>query len=138
MKSAWLPLAAVAVIALSGFAVFRLHGIFGSHNINTVIDTKDDSRNTVPKDVVYEVFGPPATHGEVNYLDEHAQPQRGEFNELPWRFTITTTLPSVFANVVAQGDRDSIGCRIIVDGVVRDEQTAHNRDAQTFCLVKAA
>ncbi|BAX90448.1 MmpS family transport accessory protein [Mycobacterium shigaense] len=137
-KYGWLPLVAVAVIVLSGYAVFQLHDVFGSQNINTATETKDDSRNTMPKDVVYEIFGPSSTRGQVNYLDERTQPQREYFTALPWRFVITTTLPSVFASVVAQGDKDSIGCRIIVDGVIRDEQTAHNRDAQTFCLVKAA
>jgi hypothetical protein len=137
-KRAWVPLVVVAVIAVAGFAVFRLHGIFGSQNINARAHDKDDSRNIIPKNVVYEIFGPSATKGQVNFLDERAQPQRADFTALPWSFTITTTLSSVFASVVAQGDSETIGCRITVDGVVRDEHSVNIQDAQSFCLVKAA
>jgi hypothetical protein len=134
----WVPMVVVAVVAVSSFAVFRLHGIFGSHNINADVGSKDDSKNIIPKNVVYEVFGPVGTKGQVNYLDERAQPERMDFTALPWSFTITTTLPTVFASVVAQGDSETIGCRITVDGIVRDEHSVSTRDAQTFCLVKAA
>jgi regulator of RNase E activity RraA len=44
----------------------------------------------------------------------------------------------VFANVVAQGDSDTIGCRIVVNGVVRDQQSVAGLNAQVFCLDKAA
>ena len=39
---------------------------------------------------------------------------------------------------MAQGDSDSIGCRIMVDGVVKAEKIAHEVNAFTFCLLKAA
>jgi hypothetical protein len=57
---------------------------------------------------------------------------------LPWSHTISTTLPSVSANIMVQGDSDQIRCRITVDGVVREEKTADGLNAQTFCLVKSA
>ena len=41
-------------------------------------------------------------------------------------------------NIVAQGDSDSIGCRIVVDGVVNAETISHEENAFTFCLLKAA
>jgi hypothetical protein len=39
---------------------------------------------------------------------------------------------------MVQGDSDQIRCRVTVDGVVREEQSADGRNAQTFCLVKSA
>lgn len=39
---------------------------------------------------------------------------------------------------MAQGNGDTIGCRIIVDGVVKDERISNGVNAQTFCLVKSA
>ena len=42
------------------------------------------------------------------------------------------------ADVLAQGDSDSIGCRILVDGVVKAEKITHEVNAFTFCLLKAA
>jgi hypothetical protein len=41
-------------------------------------------------------------------------------------------------NIVAQGDSDSIGCRIVVDGVVKVARISHEVNAFTFCLLKAA
>jgi hypothetical protein len=44
----------------------------------------------------------------------------------------------VFANVMAQGDSDALGCRITVNGDLRDEQQGDGHSAATFCVVKAA
>ncbi len=41
-------------------------------------------------------------------------------------------------SIVAQGDSDSIGCRFVVDGVVKAETIAHEVDAPAVCPVKAA
>jgi hypothetical protein len=38
---------------------------------------------------------------------------------------------------VAQGDSDSIGCRIIIDDVVKDERSVDTMNAYTFCLDKS-
>ena len=51
---------------------------------------------------------------------------------------MTTTVPSVFANLVAQGDSSRLTCRITVNGELRDHQAADGASATTFCLVKAA
>lgn len=85
----------VLVVAAAAFGVYRLHGVFGSTNINQAVGIKDDSKNIIPKDIVYEIFGPAGTKGEVNYLDDKAQPQRAVFTTLPWKLTITTTMTSV-------------------------------------------
>ncbi|WP_078312287.1 MULTISPECIES: MmpS family transport accessory protein [Mycobacteriaceae] len=138
MARVWVPLVVLVVISAAAFGVYRLHGVFGSTNINQAIGIKDDSKNIIPKDIVYEIFGPAGTKGEVNYLDDRAQPQRAQFTTLPWTLTITTTMTSVFANVVAMGDSDEIGCRILSNGEVKDEQTVSNHNAQVFCMVKSA
>ena len=41
-------------------------------------------------------------------------------------------------SIVAQGDSDGIGCRFVVGGVVRAEPIAHEVDASTVWLLKAA
>lgn len=136
VKQLWVPLVVVLVVATAGFAVFRLHGMVDAKD--TAADVIDESKPVIPKDVVYEVFGPPGTTGQANFLDEHSQPRRADFGTLPWSYTISTKLTSIFANVVAQGDSDTIGCRIIVNGEVRDEQVVTTHNAQVFCLVKSA
>jgi MmpS family membrane protein len=139
LQLGWIPLVLVVALALSGFTIYRMHGIFGSHqSAGAGGSGADKIVQFNPKRVLYEVYGPSGTIGSVSYLDENAKPQRADFTSLPWSFQVTTTLPSMFANLVAQGDSDSIGCRITVNGEVREHQLATGTEAQAFCLVKAA
>jgi hypothetical protein len=131
-------LVVVVVVAVAGFCVYRLHGIFGSHNTaSTAGGFSNETAPFNPKHVVLEVFGPPGAVASINYLDVNAQPQRVDDTALPWSYDVTTTEPAVFANIVAQGDSDSIGCRIIIDGVVKDERSVNTVNAYTFCLDKS-
>jgi hypothetical protein len=130
-------LVAVVVVAVAGFCVYRLHGIFGSHynpatasGINQIVPFN-------PKHVVLDVFGPPGSVATINYLDVNAQPQHVDGATLPWSYDNTTTDPAVFVNVVAQGNSDSIGCRISIDGVVKDERTVNTMNAYAYCLDKS-
>ncbi len=131
-------LVAVAVVALAGFAVYRLHDAFSSHkNAAGASGISNEIVPFSPKQVVYEVFGSPGATATINYQDVHAAPQRVDNAPLPWSYTITTTDPAVIANVVAQGNGATLGCRIIVNGVVKDERTVNEMSAYTFCLDKS-
>lgn len=138
LSQRWMLLVAVVVVAVAGFAVYRLHGIFASHDVTS---TPSGAGNDIvpfnPKHVVLEVFGPPGTVATVTYLDVNAQPQRADAVTLPWAYDATTTQPAVFVNVSAQGDSDSIGCRIKIDDVVKDERTVNTLNAFTYCLDKS-
>lgn len=117
----------------------RLHGIFGSEKRPSYADTKINEDKTFdPKHVVYQVFGPPGTVADISYFDVNADPQLVEQASLPWSLDIATNLATVVGNIVAQGDSDSIGCRIVVDGVVKAERITHEVNAFTFCTLKAA
>lgn len=129
----------MVAVALGGIGVDRLRGAFGSDAIFSAAGS--GAEPLVPthlKRVTYEVFGPSDTQGSVNYLNSVAQPEEADFTSLPWSYTIATTTPAVMANVVAQGNSESIGCRITVNGEVKDEQASTGYSAQIFCLVKAA
>ncbi|WP_431508215.1 MmpS family transport accessory protein [Mycobacterium sp.] len=128
----------VVVFTVSGLIVGRLHRIFGSEDLNANAGGGIEIVQFNPKDVTYEVFGPAGTTANINYWDAEANTHQINRVPVPWSYTVTTTLPSVSANLVAQGDGDQIGCRIIVDGVLREEKTIHGVNAQTFCLVKSA
>ncbi|MBU8812732.1 MmpS family transport accessory protein [Mycolicibacterium goodii] len=138
LRRHWMPLVAVVVLAVSGFAVYRLHGVFASQDVTS---TPSGSGNEIvpfnPKHVVLEVMGPPGTVATITYLDVDAQPQRADNVPLPWSYDTTTTQPAVFANVAAQGDSSSIGCRITIDDVVKDERWVNTVNAYTFCLDKS-
>jgi Mycobacterium membrane protein len=131
-------LVAVAVAAAVGFAVYRLHGVFGAHHrTSTAGSFSDEIVPFNPKRVVLEVFGAPGTTATITYLDVDAQPQRADAVSLPWSYDTTTTEPAVFVNVMAQGNSDSIGCRITIDGAVKDERSVNLMNAYTYCLDKS-
>lgn len=138
-KRFWIVLVVLLVIVVAAFCVHRLRGIFGAHdNRQTSSGMAEDIKPFNPKHVVYEVYGPPGTVADINYLDINAQPRRVDNVPLPWTLSVITTLPSVSVNVVAQGNSDQIGCRIIVNNVVKDERVTNELNAQTFCIVKSA
>lgn len=137
LKRVWIPLIIAAVVMVGGFAAYRLHKSFGSHALSAAGQVETIVPINV-KRVTYEISGPAGTVGHVTYLDENAQPQGANFTTLPWSYTVTTTMPGVFAAVVAQGNSETIRCRIVVDGQVKDEQFANSLNSQTSCLDKAA
>jgi hypothetical protein len=133
----WIPLVFVVVLAASGLIVMRLHKVFGSEDLNAAAGAGIEIVQFNPKIVVYDVFGPPGSTATIDYFDADANTH--EVNAaLPWSTTISTTLPAVSANIMVQGDGNHIGCRITVDGTVRDEKSTDGVNAQTFCLVKSA
>ncbi|WP_082995748.1 MmpS family transport accessory protein [Mycobacterium alsense] len=138
VKRAWIPLVLVVVLAVSALVVSRLHKVFGSQDLNANAGKGIEIVQFNPKVVVYEISGPPGATANINYWDENANTHQINNAALPWSTTISTTLPSVSANIMAQSDGSRITCKITVDGVVRDEQNSDGHNAQTFCLVKSA
>lgn len=133
----WIPALVVVVVAVGVVAVTNARTIFGSNPVIVTQKTSDSAEDFDPKVVTYEVFGSGAT-AVVNYVDLDGRPQRTGSVALPWSVTLTTTNPSASPNVLVQGDGDSIGCRITVDDVVKEERTETGINAATFCLVKSA
>lgn len=138
LRRGWIPLVLVVVLATSALIVSRLHRIFGSEDLNANAGKGIDIVQFNPKVVVYEISGSPGTTANINYWDENANTHQVNNAPLPWSTTISTTLPSVSANIMAQSDGSTISCKITVDGVVRDNQNSDGHNAQTFCLVKSA
>jgi hypothetical protein len=139
LERVWIPLGIAVVVGLGGFTVWRIHGIFGSEKRPSYSDTAtDDSKPFNPKRLTYEVFGPPGTVADISYFDVNADPQRVDGAKLPWTMKLTTKAASVMGNIVAQGNSNSIGCRIVVDDVVKAEKISHEVNAFTFCVLKGA
>jgi Mycobacterium membrane protein len=135
----WIPLVILVVIGVGGLTVSRLHGIFGSEKRPSYADSKiDETKAFNPKHLTYEVFGPPGTVADISYFDVNADPQRVDGARLPWSLKFAITEATAVGSIVAQGNSDSIGCRIIVDGEVKAERITHEVNAFTFCLLKAA
>jgi|ERR1700722_3474782 len=138
LKRAWIPLVLIVVLAFSGLIVSRLHRIFGSQDYNANAGGSIKIVQFNPKVVVYDITGPPGATANINYWDAEANTHQVDNAPLPWTTTVSTTLPSVSANIMAQSDGSQINCKITVDGVVRDQHDSDGHNAQTFCLVKSA
>lgn len=138
LRNAWLPMLIVAVVLVGGFAVVRVKSFFGAHDTGVMTSPRlEDSKPFKPKVVKYEVFGS-ASKANVNYLDLAGDPKRLDGAPLPWTLVLKTTAPSVFPNLSAQSDGDTLGCRITIDDEVKDEKITDGVHALTFCLVKSA
>ncbi|QZA16526.1 MmpS family protein [Mycobacterium malmoense] len=139
-KRVWMPLLLVVVIALGAYTVVRIRDTFGAHGAVTGGEgNADNTKPFNPKHITYEITGAPSGTVNVNYLDENGQPHLVDAAPLPWSFTIVTTLPSMSANIVAQGstDVDALRCRVIVDGQVRDDRKTSDYQPFIYCLVKS-
>lgn len=134
-----MPLLILVVLGAAGLTVSRLHGVFGSQKRPSYADTQiNDTTPFDPKHLTYEIFGPPGTVATISYFDVDADPQRVEGARLPWSLTFATTAATSVGSIVAQGNSDSLGCRILVDGVVKAERITNEVSAFTFCVLKDA
>ncbi|ART74071.1 hypothetical protein BTO20_33335 [Mycobacterium dioxanotrophicus] len=136
-KVLWIPLVLIVVLAISGLVVSRLHRMFGSEDLNANAGAGIEIVQFNPKVLVYDVYGPPGSTAQISYFDPDANIHQVN-TTLPWSVTLSTTLPTVSANLMARSDSDQIGCRVTVNGTVREEQAADGVNAQTYCLVKSA
>jgi hypothetical protein len=137
LKKIWIPLVLIVVLAISALVVSRLHKMFASQDLNAGAGAGIEIVQFNPKVMVYDVYGPPGTTARIGYFDPDANVHEVTA-PLPWSITLSTTLPTVSASLMAQADTDQIGCRVTVNGTVREEQSANGVNAQTYCLVKSA
>jgi hypothetical protein len=144
----WLILTLAAVIAVSGFVVHRLHGVFGVHRGSFGGGTSGevlDSFNA--KTITLQVWGPPGSTATINYLDAESHPQQALNVPLPWSTVLSSTKPGIPANLVAQGNGSWIACQFVVnkhDGsgdVIKTPNHSppnENVNAFVYCLDKSA
>ena len=136
-KKVWIALVVVVVAAVSGLVVSRLHMMFASEDLNANAGAGIQIVQFNPKIMVYDVYGAPGTTALIGYFDPDANVHIVTV-PLPWSITLSTLLPTVSASLMARSDSDQIGCRVTVNGIVREEQSANGINAQTYCLVKSA
>lgn len=138
LKRIWIPLLIVVIVVVGGLTVGRMRTFFGSEGVMTTpVVFGNDPEPFDPKVVKYEIWGS-GSYANINYLDLDAKPQRTDAASLPWSLTLETTAPSAAPTILANGDGNSISCRITVDDKVKDERTTTGVDALTYCFVKSA
>jgi hypothetical protein len=137
LEKAWLPLVAVIAVALGALCMWKVHQASAPGPVLTV-NGPQAPEEFVPKQLTYELFGSLGDGGMLSYIDIDGHPHKVDLTSLPWSHTETTTLTVVSGSISAQVHGGQVGCRMLVNGVVRDEQSATRQDADVTCRVKSA
>jgi hypothetical protein len=90
------------------------------------------------KRLTYEVFGSLGKGGKLVYVDIDGHPHQVDVTTLPWSHTEETTLTVASGAISVHVHGGQVGCRMLVDGIVRDEQHSSHPDADVECRVKSA
>ncbi|QEN13240.1 MmpS family transport accessory protein [Mycolicibacterium sp. ELW1] len=136
----WIPVVIVTVVAAGGFAVSKLRSVFGSDQYIPYTDTRASDGDPIdPQYLRYEVFGAPGTVATISYFGAKGSPEKEEGVTLPWSVEFPFTTAAAVGSIAAQGDTDTIGCRILIGGEVKAEKVVHHEVSSfTSCLLKAA
>jgi hypothetical protein len=135
----WAPAVILAVFLIAGYGVRTVRGMSEHISHPPVTSTLPATVVQInPKNVTYEAFGNLGSGGRVTYRDLDSRPVQITLTSLPWSFSQTTMSPSATLSLVMQVDGDAAGCRILVDGKVRDEHLVSHPSAAVACNVTAA
>lgn len=137
LEKAWLPLVAVIAVALGALCMWKVHQASAPGPV-LAVNGPQAPEEFVPKQLTYELFGSLGDGGMLDYIDIDGHPHQVDLTSLPWSHTETTTLTVVSGSISAQVHGGQVGCRMLVNGVVRDEQSATRQDADVTCRVKSA
>ena len=135
----WQPMVILVVLAVVAYGVNTVRHM--SEHISHPPVTSTIPATVIqinPKNVIYEAFGDLGTGGRVTYADLDSRPIEVTLTSLPWSISETTMSPSATLSLVMQVDGDAAGCRILVDGKVRDEHLVSHPSAAVACTVTAA
>jgi hypothetical protein len=133
----WMPLVTVVALALGAVAMVKVHQFSAPPPVTTVDEPAAPPEFSI-KRLTYELSGSVGQGGMLVWVDIDGHPHQVDLTALPWSHTEETTLTVVSGSISAQVHGGQVGCRLLVNGVVRAEQSDTNQDAHVFCLVKSA
>lgn len=132
-----MPLVAVVALSVGAVCMWKVHQFSAPPPVITV-NSPAAPPEFNQKQLTYELFGSIGDRGMLVYLDVDGHPHQINLTTLPWSHTETTTLTVVSGSISAQVHGGRVGCRMLVNGVVRDEQSDTHQDAHVMCRVKSA
>ncbi|EFV14149.1 MmpS family transport accessory protein [Segniliparus rugosus] len=135
MKSSWVYLVSLFVLAAAGvfIAVVRTSPI--PDQAVGYVDIAPTLGTFAERTVEYEANGPRGAPVTVSYLDENAH-ARDVATTLPWQQSVHATTPAVMASLVVQSRTAGVGCGILIDGKLRDEQFSNSPAGVVNCKVR--
>ncbi|UQX13321.1 MmpS family transport accessory protein [Candidatus Mycobacterium methanotrophicum] len=132
-----MPLVTVVVVGVGLVCMSKVHQLSAPPPVITVNGPQAPEEFN-PKHLTYDVFGAAGAGGKLVYIDIDGHPHQVDVTTLPWSHTETTTLTVVSGSVSVHVHGGQVGCRILVDGVVRDAHSTSHQDADVECRVKSA
>lgn len=133
----WMPLVAVIAVGVGAVGMWKVHQFSNPPPVITVNQPAAPPEFSI-KRLTYELFGSVGQGGMLVWVDIDGHPHRVDLTTLPWSHTESTTLTVVSGSISAQVHGGQLGCRMLVNGVVRDEQSDTHGDAHVMCRVKSA
>ena len=137
MARVWMPLVAVVALAAGAVGMWKVHQFSAPPPVITVNGPAAPPEFNL-KRLTFELSGSVGQGGMLVYVDIDGHPHQVDFTTLPWSHTETTTLTVVSGSISAQVHGGQVGCRLLVNGVVRAAQSDDHQDAHVFCIVKSA
>jgi hypothetical protein len=133
----WMPLVAVVAVGVGLLGMWKVHQFSEPEPVITVNGPQAPDE-FYPKRITYEVFGSAGDGGKLVYVDVDGHPHQVDVTTLPWSHTETTTLTVASGSISVHVQGGQVGCRMLVDGIVRDEQSDNHENADVECRVKSA
>jgi hypothetical protein len=132
-----MPLVAAIAVSVGVVCMWKVHQFSEPEPVITVNGPQASEQFNV-KRLTYEVFGSLGKGGKLVYVDITGHPHQVDVRTLPWTHTETTTLTVASGAISVHVHGGQVGCRMLVDGIVRDEQNSNHPDADVECRVKSA
>jgi hypothetical protein len=132
-----MPLIAVIAVGVGAVGMWKVHQMSAPGPVPAVNGPQAPEQFTL-KQLTYELDGSLGDGGMLSYIDVDGHPHTVDLTSLPWSHIETTTLTVVSGSISAQVHGGDVRCRMLVNGVVRDEQSATRQDADVTCRVKSA
>lgn len=133
----WMPLVAVVAVGVGLLCMYKVHQFSEPEPVITVNGPQAPEQFNL-KRITYEVFGSVRQGGKLVYVDIDGHPHQVDITTLPWTHTESTTLSVASGSISVHVHGGQVGCRMLVNDVVRDEQSGNHQDADVQCRVKSA
>lgn len=137
MRSAWVYLVALTVLVTAALFIFRLRSSEIPDEAAGIVSRLPTLGSLSERTIEYQAVGPDGISATVSYLDDEGHNQNVD-TVLPWQESLRTVQPSLVTSMVVQSNGSGVGCRITVDGKVRDEQFAAATGGIASCKVQVA
>jgi hypothetical protein len=137
MRSAWVYLVVLAVLTVAAAFILKLRASEIPDEAVGIVSRLPVLGSLSERTIQYEAIGPAGTPATVSYLDDNGHNQNVG-TVLPWQEALRTVEPSLVTSMVVQSNATGVGCRITVNGQVRDEQVATATGGIASCKVQVA